>query len=96
MKCMENDFLDLVEVSSKLIKLEDRSFRIDGIPKTTNETWDLCERKILNIIINKLSIEVPVEFNGFTEWDVSSKTDCIPALLFAEKIDIVVRIGFPV
>ena len=37
------------------------NLRIVGIPETTNETCDLHEGKIQNILINKLGVEVPVE-----------------------------------
>ena len=49
-KGIEDDILDPNDVSSKLIKLEDRSrrnnLRIDGIEETPNETLEDCEIKI--------------------------------------------------
>ena len=42
-------------------ELEDRSWRnnlrFDGIPEEKNETWEDCERKVENLLKNKLGIE---------------------------------------
>ena len=46
-KSIEDDILNVDEVSVKLIELEDRSrrnnFRIDGIKEELNETWEACK-----------------------------------------------------
>ena len=48
-KSIEDDILNVDEVSIKLIELEDRSrrnhFRIDGIIEELNETWEACKKK---------------------------------------------------
>ena len=48
-KSIEDDILNVDEVSVKLIELEDRSrrnnFRIDGIKEELNETWEACKKK---------------------------------------------------
>ena len=53
-KTIEDGLLNADEVSAKLIELEDRSrrnkLRIDGINEEPNETWDVCGKKIPNII----------------------------------------------
>ena len=53
-KIIEDGLLNADEVSAKLIELEDRSrrnkLRIDGINEEPNETWDVCGKKIPNII----------------------------------------------
>ena len=54
---IEGDLLDLTLVKEELTKLEDRSrwnnVRIDGIPKTPNESWENCEEEVRKIIRNK-------------------------------------------
>ena len=49
------------QARNKLIDLEDRSrwenLRIDGIPESIRETWEDCERKVKDIIKNKLGID---------------------------------------
>ena len=66
-KAIEDDLLNAEEVSAKLIKLEERSlrnnFRIDGIKEEPNETWEACEKKIQNIIEDKLGIDSDVEID---------------------------------
>ena len=61
MQVLEDDLLDPNEVSKKLIELEDRSrrnnIRFDGQTKNPNETWDDCERKVQDVLLNKLNIE---------------------------------------
>ena len=51
----------------KLIQPEDRSrqnnLRIDGVEKTSNKTWDICEKKVQNIVENKLRITTEIEFD---------------------------------
>ena len=48
-KSIEDDILNVDEVSVKLIELEDRSrrnnFRIDGIKEELNEIWEACKKK---------------------------------------------------
>ena len=50
-----------------MIELEDRSrrnnLRIDGIKEQPNETWEACEKKFQNIIVDKLRIESDVEID---------------------------------
>ena len=57
--------MDPEEVSSKLIKLEDRShrnnLRIDGIEEKPNETWEECEENVQQMIKEKLGITEPIE-----------------------------------
>ena len=66
-KGIEDDLLDLNDVSSKLIELGDRSrrnsLRIDGIEETPNETWEDCEIKIQELIKNKLKINEHIEID---------------------------------
>ena len=54
--------IDPHEVEKKLTDLEDRSrrnnLRIDGVAEENRETWDDCERKVKEIIMDKLELEV--------------------------------------
>ena len=67
MQVLEDDLLDPNEVSKKLIELEDRSrrnnLRFDGLMEDPNETWDDCERKVQDFLLNKLNIEGNIEIN---------------------------------
>ena len=67
MQVLEDDLLDPNEVSKKLIELEDRSRRnnlhFDGLMEDPNETWDDCERKVQDFLLNKLNIEGNIEIN---------------------------------
>ena len=67
MQVVEDDLLDPNEVSRKLIDLEDRSWRnnlrFDGLTEDPNETWDDCERKVQDVLLNKLNIEGNIEIN---------------------------------
>ena len=67
MKYIEDDLLDPEYVMEKLIELEDRSrrnnLRIDGVEETPNETWDICEGKVQDIVVNKLGITAEIEFD---------------------------------
>ena len=53
--------IDPDEVEKKLTNLEDRSrknnLQIDGVAEENGETWDDCERKVKEIIIDKLELE---------------------------------------
>ena len=64
MKEVTQDLLDSDKVSSKLIKLEDRSrrsnLRIEGIAEDQNESWHECGQKVLEVIKEKLEIQDPV------------------------------------
>ena len=64
---LKDDLLDPNEVSKKLIELEDRSRRnnlhFDGLTKDPNETWDDCERKVQDVLLNKLTIEGNMEID---------------------------------
>ena len=50
MREMENDLLDLYDVSNKLVEMEDRSrrnnLRFDGLVEHPKETWEECEQKV--------------------------------------------------
>ena len=63
----EDDLLDPNEVSKKLIELEDRSrcsnLRFDDLTADPNKTWDNCERKVLNLILNNLNVESNIKIN---------------------------------
>ena len=67
MQVLEDDLLDPNEVSKKLIELEDRSrrnnLRFDGLTEDPNETWDDCERKVQDVLLNKLNIEGNIEID---------------------------------
>ena len=39
--------------------------RIDGVKEEPNETWEACEKKIQNIIVDKLGIESEVEIDKY-------------------------------
>ena len=51
-------------VEQKLIGLEDRSrrdnLRVDGILKTSGETWEDCEGKLQQVFQEKLCLEFPI------------------------------------
>ena len=53
--------IDPDEVEKKLTDLEDRSrrnnLRIDGVAEENGETWDDCEQKVKEIIMDKLELE---------------------------------------
>ena len=67
MQVLEDDLLDPNEVSKKLIELKDRSrrnnLRFDGLTEDPNETWDDCERKVQDVLLNKLNIEGNIEID---------------------------------
>ena len=67
MKYIEDDLLDPEYVMGKLIELEDRSrrnnLRIDGVEETPNETWDIFEGKVQDIVKNKLGITAEIGFD---------------------------------
>ena len=67
MQVLEDDPLDPNEVSKKLIELEDRSrrnnIRFDGLTEDPNEIWDDRERKVQDVLLNKLNIEGNIEIN---------------------------------
>ena len=66
MKEVTQDLLDSDKVSSKLIKLEDRSrrnLRIDGIAEDQNESWHEYEEKVLEVIKEKLEIQDPIKID---------------------------------
>ena len=62
---IEDHLLDPTFVMEKLTELEDRSrrnnVRIDGIPETSNETWESCEEEVRNFIKNKLDVTDDIE-----------------------------------
>ena len=61
MQVLQDDLLDPNEVSKKLIELEDRTesnnLRFDGLTEEPNETWDDCEQKVQDVLLNNLNIE---------------------------------------
>ena len=67
MQVLEDDLLDPNEVSKKLTELKDRSrrnnLRFDGLTEDPNETWDDCERKVQDVLLNKLNIEGNIEID---------------------------------
>ena len=67
MQLLEDDLLDPNEVSKKLSELEDRSrrnnLRFDGLTEDPNETWDDCEQKVQDVLLNKLNIEGNIEID---------------------------------
>ena len=62
---IEDDLLDPTFVMEKLTEIDDRSrqnnVRFDGIPETSNETWESCEEEVIQIIKNKLGITDDIE-----------------------------------
>ena len=64
---LEDDLLDPNEVSKKLIELQDRSrrdnLRFDGLTEDPNKTWDDCERKVQDVLLNNLNIEDNIEID---------------------------------
>ena len=50
-----------------MVQLEDRSrrnnLRIDGIKEEPNETWEACEKKIQDVIADKMGMESGVEID---------------------------------
>ena len=66
-KYIKDDLLHPEYVKEKLIELEDRSrqndLQIDGVEETPNETWDICEGKVQDIVKNKLGITTEIEFD---------------------------------
>ena len=67
MKEITEDLLDSDKLSSKLIKLEDRSrrnnLRIDGIAEDQNDSWHEREEKVPAVIKEKLEIQDPIEID---------------------------------
>ena len=61
MKELENDLLDPNEVSEKLTELEGRLQRnnpcIHGLTENTNMTWDDSEKKVQEVLQDKLNIQ---------------------------------------
>ena len=67
MQVLEDHLLDPSEMSKKLTELKDRSrrnnVRFDVLTEDPNETWDHCERKVQDVLLNKLNIEGNIEIN---------------------------------
>ena len=67
MQVLKDDLLDPNDVSKKLIQLEDRSrcnnLRFDGLTEDPNETWDNCERKVQDVLLNNSNIEGNIEID---------------------------------
>ena len=63
--------IDPDEVEKKLTDLEDRSrrnnLRIDGVAEENGETWDDCERKVKEIIMDKLELENNISLKELIE-----------------------------
>ena len=66
-KDIEGDLLDSQCAMETLIELEDRSrrnnLRIFGVEETPNETWDICKKKVQDIVKKKLGITAEIEFD---------------------------------
>ena len=64
---MDEDLLDPDFVTEKLIELEDDRSEIileaNGVEKTLNETWVVCEEKVQSIIKEELKITAEIEFD---------------------------------
>ena len=56
-----------MDITNKLIQLEDRSRRnnlcIDGIAETNNDSWEYCEEQFQKILKEKLNIEKKIEID---------------------------------
>ena len=67
MKELENDLLDPNEVSEKLTELEGRLQRnnpcIHGLTENTNMTWDDSEKKVQEVLQDKLNIQDNLELD---------------------------------
>ena len=67
MKELENDLLDPNEVSEKLTELEGRLQRnnpcIHGLTENTNRTWDDSEKKVQEVLQDKLNIQDNLELD---------------------------------
>ena len=65
-KGMEHNLLDPKHMMEKLIELQDRShwnnLRINGVKETPNEFWGICEKKVQDIVENKLGNTTEIEF----------------------------------
>ena len=65
MKGLENDLFHS-EVSKKLIELEDRSQRnilhIGWPTENTSEPWDDCDKKVQEVLRDKLNIQDDIEY----------------------------------
>ena len=95
MKYIEDNLLDPEYVKGKLIELEDRSrrnnLRINGVEETPNETWDICEGKVQDIVKNKLGITAEIEFDRchrtgkFTKNQAKRRTIVCRLLRFKDK-----------
>ena len=95
MKYIEGDLLEPEYGLGKLIELEDRSrrnnLRIDGVEETPNETWDICERKVQDIVKNKLGITAEIEFDRchrtgkFKKNQAKPRTIVYRLLIFKDK-----------
>ena len=51
----------------KLIELEERSrrnnLRINGVEEIPNKTWEICEKKVQDIVENELGITTEIKFD---------------------------------
>ena len=51
----------------KLIELEERSrrnnLRINGVEQIPNKTWEICEKKVQDIVENELGITTEIKFD---------------------------------
>ena len=67
MKELENDLLDPNEVSEKLTELEGQLQRnnpcIHGLTENTNMTWDDSEKKVQEVLQDKLNIQDNLELD---------------------------------
>ena len=60
---IDSDYVNdgLSELQDKIYEMEDRSCRnnilLDGVTEEKGETWEYCEKKVLEILTDKLEIE---------------------------------------
>ena len=86
MQVLEDDLIDPNEMSKKVIKLEYRSWRnslhYEGLTKNPSKTWDDCEQKVQDVLLNNLSIEGNIEIDLCHRF--GKRRGSLPAGLFAD------------
>ena len=67
MQVLEDDLLDPNEVPKKITELKDRSRRnnlhFNGLTEDPNKTWDDCEQKLQDVLLNNSNIDGYIKFN---------------------------------
>ena len=67
MQVLEDDLLDPNEVPKKIIELKDRSRRnnlhFNDLTEDPNKTWDDCEQKLQDVLLNNSNIDGYIKFN---------------------------------